>query len=117
MCTSNRRHESPTRVLLAAVADPTSRPNGRPTRSATQRTFTIDHKFSFKICDLFCLSFKICSFKLRSVKNSFSDSDLVIIGAPRHKSMLELKRMAENRKAWNRMSHKFKKYGVVKYMK
>lgn len=40
----------------------------------------------------------------------------LLADTPRHSSMLELKRKAENRKAWNRMAHKFKKYGVVRYI-
>ena len=35
--------------------------------------------------------------------------------APRHVSMIELKRMAGDQKSWNRMVNKYKRYGVLKY--
>ena len=35
---------------------------------------------------------------------------------PKHRSMLELKRMVEEKKKWNRMIRKFRRYGIVRFV-
>ena len=40
----------------------------------------------------------------------------LLADAPAHRSMIELKRMAEDQKSWRRMLGKFRKYGRVKFV-
>ena len=41
----------------------------------------------------------------------------LLADAPKHRSSLELKRMDEEKKKWNKMIQKFRRYGVLRFVK
>ena len=43
-------------------------------------------------------------------------SGSLLEGAPEHRSMIELKRMAQDEKSWSAMVSKFRKHNIIKYV-